>query len=300
MKKLLFAFTCLVLLCGFVPSQRPATRDVVITNARILDGTGAVIPRGSVVARNGRIVSVSAGPASEPGRPIDAKGMTLMAGFIDDHRHVIGGGFPPGDPAEWLKQQAVVRMQEFLEGGFTTIQSCGDPVEQIVELQRRLNAGEIKGPRLFTAAFVQLARPSGGAAGPLRVDPARIDQSRPPHRPTVAATAIPDDETRASVRKLKQAGIDVVKTAIIATPGGAEEHTLSVVADEARKVGMPVFTHAVTVEDTLAAVRAHPTALAHTPHIGQLTEEQPRTIANAGIPMMSTLGIFLPAFAAEK
>ncbi len=59
-----------------------------------------------------------------------------------------------------------------------------------------------------------------------------------------------------------------MKTAIIATPGGPEVHTLPVVVDEARKVGMPVFTHAVTVEDALAAVKAHPTVLAHTPHIG--------------------------------
>ncbi len=33
-----------------------------------------------------------------------------------------------------------------------------------------------------------------------------------------------------------------MKTAIIATPGGPEVHTLPVVVDEARKVGMPVFT----------------------------------------------------------
>src|SRR6185295_16772205 len=61
-----------------------------------------------------------------------------------------------------------------------------------------------------------------------------------------------------------------------------------------------VFTHAVSVEDTLAAVRAHPTVLVHTPHIGQLTPEQAKTIAGAGIPMMSTLGVFIPTFAAEN
>jgi hypothetical protein len=92
----------------------------------------------------------------------------------------------------------------------------------------------------------------------LTVDPARIDASRPPHRPTQAAGAIPDDEARASVHRLKDAGIDVVKTAIVVTPGGPEKHTLSVIVDEAKKVGMPVFTHAVTVEDTLAAVEAGP------------------------------------------
>jgi len=311
MKKLLALLGLLLIMGGHRPlvqtgvfsaQQRQGSQSLMITNARIIDGNGGVIPRGSVVVRNGRIASVSAGTASEPeARQIDVRGMTVMPGFIDDHRHVIGGSFPPGDPAQWMKEEAVARMQEFLDGGFTTIQSCGDPPEQIVELQRRLNAGTIKGPRLFTAAFVQLSRPTGGGPpGPLRVDPARTDQSRPPNRPTVAAGAIPDEQTRGAVRQLKQAGIDVIKTVLTVTPRGPEEHTLTVVVDEAKKVGMPVFTHAVSVEDTLVAVRTRPTVLVHTPHIGQLTPEQARTIANAGIPMMSTLGVFLPTFAAEN
>src|SRR5215831_8128942 len=300
--KRLSALICLLLIWGVAYAQRQAGQSLVITNARIIDGNGGVIPRGSVVVRNGRIASVSTGSASEPGaRQMDVRGMTVMPGFIDAHRHVIGATFPPGDPVQWMKEEAVRRMQEFLDGGFTTIQSCGDPPEQVVELQRRLNAGTIKGPRLYTAAFVQLSQPPAGAApGPPRVDPARTDPSRGPNRPSVAAGAIPDEETRAAVRQLKQAGIDVIKTILSVTPGGPEERTLTVVIDEAKKQGLPVFTHAVSVEDTLAAVRAHPTVLVHTPHIGQLTQEQARMIAGAGIPMMSTLGVFLPAFAAEN
>src|SRR5262245_38165097 len=301
MKKL-FALVFLLLIWSAVYAQRQASQNLVITNARIIDGNGGAIPRGSVTIRDGRIASVSVGSSSEAGaRQIDVRGMTVMPGFIDDHRHVIAPSFPPGDPVQWMKEEAVPRMQEFLDGGFTTIQSCGDPPEQIVELQRRLNAGTIKGPRLFTAAFVQLSRPPAGAApGPPRVDHARTDPSRGPNRPAVAAGAISDDETRASVRQLKQAGIDVIKTVLSVTPGGPEEHTLTVVVGEAKRLGLPVFTHAVSVDDTLAAVRAHPTVLVHTPHIGQLTQDQARTIASAGIPMMSTLGVFLPAFAAEN
>jgi imidazolonepropionase-like amidohydrolase len=280
-----------------------AAQNLVITNARIVDGNQRAIPRGSVVIRDGRIVSVSESPASASGsRIIDAKGMTVMPGFIDDHRHVIADSFPPPNPVQWLKEQAVPRMQEFLDAGFTTVQSCGDPVEQIVELQRRINSGEIKGPGLFTAAFVQLSRPSGrasggGAPGIMTVDPARIDNARPPHRPTQAAAAIPDEETRAAVRKLKEAGIDDVKAALVVTPGGPEKHTLAVVVDEARKVGLPVITHAVTVDDMFAAVEAGVTILAHTPHIGQLDQAGARRVAASKIPMMSTLGIFAPTFA---
>src|SRR5262245_8253248 len=259
--KRLVALVSSLLIWSVVYGQRQAAQNLVITNARIIDGNGGVIARGSVVVRNGRIASVATGNATEPGaRQIDVRGMTVMPGFIDAHRHVVGASFPPGDPARWMKEEAVARMQEFLDGGFTTIQSCGDPPEQIVELQRRLNAGAIKGPRLFTAAFVQLSRPPAGAApGPPRVDPARTDPSRPPNRPTVAAGAIPDEETRAAVRQLKQAGIDVIKTVLSVTPGGPEEHTLTVVIDEAKNLGLPEFTHAVSVDDTLAAVRAHPT-----------------------------------------
>src|SRR5262245_22317605 len=95
MKKL-FGVLSLVLLCSMLSGQqRPAVQNLVITNARIIDGNGGVIPRGSIVIRNGRIASVASGAASEPGaRQIDVRGMTVMPGFIDDHRHIIGGDFP--------------------------------------------------------------------------------------------------------------------------------------------------------------------------------------------------------------
>ena len=42
-------------------------QDLVITNARILDGTGLSIDRGSIVVEDGRIVSVAAGTATARG-----------------------------------------------------------------------------------------------------------------------------------------------------------------------------------------------------------------------------------------
>ncbi len=124
--------------------------------------------------------------------------------------------------------------------------------------------------------------------------------SRPPDRPTTAATAIPREETLATVHALAKAGVDAFKMAIIVTPGGPEKETLSVIAAEARRLGIPTITHAVTVQDTMAAVEAGTTILAHTPHIGQLDEGQARKIAASGIPMMSTLGIFVPTFAEDN
>src|SRR6185503_6333441 len=101
--KNLIALTGLAFMAGISPAS---AQNLVITNARILDGTGKTIERGAVVVRDGRISSVAAGnPAAVPGaRVINARGMTVMPGFIDAHRHPV-----PGNTAEWLKTDAATQ-----------------------------------------------------------------------------------------------------------------------------------------------------------------------------------------------
>jgi enamidase len=199
-------------------------------------------------------------------------------------------------------------MQEFLESGFTTVVSAGDGPEAILELRRRINDGELKGPRLFAAGRAPTAGRAGGAgpargAGPGRGgDPARFDVSRPPLRPTQAAPAVPREETIKTVQGIAKAGFDYIKTVIIATPGGSETETLKLIVAEGKKHNIPTITHAVTVQDTLAAVEAGPAVLVHTPHIGRLEEDTAALmkIAKAGIPMTSTLAIFIPHFGSDN
>ena len=59
--------TFLCLICLWNLAQDLVAQDLVITNARILDGTGATIEQGSIVVRDGRLVSVSAGPPEAQG-----------------------------------------------------------------------------------------------------------------------------------------------------------------------------------------------------------------------------------------
>ena len=69
-----------------------SAQDLTITNARIIGPNATVIERGSIVVRDGKIVSVAAGaPSSTSGKIIDAKGMSAMPGFIDAHRHINTG-----------------------------------------------------------------------------------------------------------------------------------------------------------------------------------------------------------------
>jgi imidazolonepropionase-like amidohydrolase len=212
-----------------------------------------------------------------------------MPGFIDAHRHIV-----QGDAARWLAEQSAANMREFLEAGFTTVLSAIDPPEQILELRRRTETGETLGPRIISAALVPLSRaPLGTGAG----DPARTDPARLPNRPVgPPAPAIPPEETLAAVRAAAARGHDAIKTLIIVTMDGPEKATLKLIADEAERLGLLSITHAVSVIDTVAAVEAGTDILVHTPHIGQLDEATAKKIAAANLPMVSTLGVFVPYF----
>lgn len=64
--------------------------DLLITNARVVDGTGAPEFRGSVRISDGRISVVSTDPALPPADTddvVDARGDVIAPGFIDLHSH---------------------------------------------------------------------------------------------------------------------------------------------------------------------------------------------------------------------
>lgn len=59
----------------------------LITNARIVDGTGARARRGEVLIEDGDIASVGGSFTSKVDHAIDARGMVVAPGFIDMHSH---------------------------------------------------------------------------------------------------------------------------------------------------------------------------------------------------------------------
>ncbi|MGW6059943.1 N-acyl-D-amino-acid deacylase family protein [Streptomyces sp. NPDC055189] len=65
--------------------------DLVIRDARVIDGTGGASYRADVGAHEGRITTIhpegDAGPRPTGARTIDAQGLALAPGFIDMHAH---------------------------------------------------------------------------------------------------------------------------------------------------------------------------------------------------------------------
>ncbi len=88
MSKIKAAFFIAILAASIVivPAQQPVY-DLVITNARIVDGTGNPWFRGSIAIRDGHIARVGRFDASNARQTIDAGGKIVAPGFIDVHVH---------------------------------------------------------------------------------------------------------------------------------------------------------------------------------------------------------------------
>ncbi len=87
------------LLIAALAAASAAEYDLVIRNARVVDGTGAPWYRADVAVSGGRIAAVGRLGATGAKREIDAAGRVAAPGFIDVHTHVEGSveRFPRGD-----------------------------------------------------------------------------------------------------------------------------------------------------------------------------------------------------------
>jgi len=244
-------------------------QDLLITNARVLDGNGGVIDGGTIVIRNGRISAYEEDATTADFPVLDAQGMTVIPAFTDAHRQVI-----QGNPDEWM-DQAAARMQEYLEAGFTTLVTTDESLEHILTLRDRLESREIEGPRLLVTGPVPLMRDSG--------------------------EPVAEEATREAVRNLALEGIDGIASTVRTTPDGRERVAMSVVRDEANEQGLLATAHIESVGDAVAAVQGGSGYLTSTPHIGRLDEGTARNIVAAGrnnaeygVVMTSTLGAIAP------
>jgi len=234
-----------------------SAQDLVITNARIIVGSGAVINSGSIVVRGGKIVSASAGAANAPGvKTIDAKGMSVMPGFIDAHRHINTG---PNEK---------VQMQQLLEAGYTTILSGGGPAEGNITLRDHIEKGVINGPRIIPTGSVRLNNNTPEKA-----------------REEIRKMAALGIKFTGEIALTPKPG-----------PSAQEMETLRAIVDESKKVGVLVQVHAVSPPAMMAAVDAGVPLLVHTPHFGWLTMDEAKRVSAAGIKQLSTIGFGVPVF----
>ena len=111
-----------LVLAGFLVSigAQPAARyDLLIRNARVLDGTGNPWFPADIAVQDGRIAAVGAIPNAQGARTIDAGGKYVAPGFIDIHSHADDGSGPRGG----FRDQDPVRRSapNLVSQGITTV-----------------------------------------------------------------------------------------------------------------------------------------------------------------------------------
>lgn len=245
--------------------------DILITNARIFDGTGTIFDSGSIAIADGRITLVSELAVDTPARvQIDATGKTVMPGLIDTHRHLLlslmlDESFATSPSTEkldrWIEREIPQALRQYLESGITTVLSTADFFPSIVEIRRRVADGKMLSPRLLVAGAAFTAPDGHPAVTICRADPWCRSQ--------FAVETDDEDTARAKVREQVAAGVDVIKVVYDGSRGPKlGDEILRAIADEAQRNRVPVIVHALSVDDMVRAVELGANRLVHTPLTG--------------------------------
>src|SRR5437588_6470244 len=70
-----------------MPPSSPASADLIIRDAFLIDGSGKAGQRGDLAIKDDRIVAIGDLSQSKASREISARGLALAPGFVDTHTH---------------------------------------------------------------------------------------------------------------------------------------------------------------------------------------------------------------------
>jgi dihydroorotase/N-acyl-D-amino-acid deacylase len=148
------------LLCVVATHAADAPYDLVLRNARIVDGTGSPWYRGDLAIRGDAIARIAPSITEPAARVIDVGGLVVAPGFIDLHTHAIRGIFQVPTADNYVRQ------------GVTTIMEGPDgssPIplkpflDKLAALPKTPNIGSFLGQGSVRQAVVGLANRSATA-----------------------------------------------------------------------------------------------------------------------------------------
>ena len=140
-----------------MPQGQPAAAppESLIEAGELLTGRGQELHNTRILVRDGKIVAV--GPNLTAPRAViyDLRGATVMPGLIDVHVHLLRHFGPNGKAEDGRETQTqfalgvVNNLWVTLMAGFTTVQSVGDPEDEV--FREYVKEGIIPGPRVLTS-----------------------------------------------------------------------------------------------------------------------------------------------------
>ena len=225
----------LALLAALALPGAVSAQITAFVGGRVIDGTGKVIDRGTVVITGARITAV--GPASTPvpagAARVDLTGKTILPGLINAHGHVPATTGLRTDPASYTRDNLLRQLRTYAMYGVTTVFSLGDDQAAGFTL-RDENATATDRARIFVAGAVI----GGTTADEARAGTAKVLEMKPD------LLKIRVDDNLGSTRKMP------------------EPAWRAVIADgDARK--LPVAVHIYYLADAKATLMAGADLIAH-------------------------------------
>jgi imidazolonepropionase-like amidohydrolase len=230
----------------------PAARVKALVGGTLVDGFAGppiqhsvILVDGDKIAAVGRVGQLAVPAGAEV---ISTEGMTVLPGLWDMHVHTMIVGH--ADYAEWDKAyfnqfESVIMpaaAKQLLMSGVTSARDLGGPLEQSINVRNRINEGKIPGATLYVSGpFIQ-------------------HEPYPNTEPYRWGVKGPDDG-RAKVKKIADAGVDVVK--LIDQDQMTMEEVRAVV-DEAHRNGKPVVAHSHRPEEIRRGLLAGVDCFEHT------------------------------------
>jgi imidazolonepropionase-like amidohydrolase len=264
---------------GLCATAQAAT---LVHAGRVIDGIGdAPLTERTIVVDGGRIVAIERGyrAPAEGDRVIELRDSTVLPGLMDMHVHITGEYSRTAELDRFKKEPAdvaldgVVYAERTLLAGFTTVRDLGDSHRASIALRNAINAGKIKGPRIFAAG--KSIATTGGHADPTNGWASFLHPHRGPEDGVVNGPA----EAAKAVRQRYKDGSDVIKVTATGgvlsvaknghNPQFTEEELRAIVAT-ARDYGFTVAVHAHGAEGMKRAIRAG----VHTIEHGTLMDDE--------------------------
>ena len=243
-------------LCGLGRAQ-----DLAITHAAVYSAPDAPVRTDvTVVIRHGVIKGLGEHLRIPKGtETILCQGCVVLAGFWNSHVHFMEPQW--NDAANQPPAKLTRQLSEMVtHSGFTTVVDTGSDGANTTALRRRVESGEISGPRILTAGLPIFP----AHALPYYLSELPADLRAKLGQPETA------EDAAAFVRKNRAVGSDLVKlfTGSIVSPDHMTPMQVPIAraaVDEAHRHGQLVFSHSSNLEGTKVAMDSGVDVLAHTP-----------------------------------